>query len=91
MQRWHTSSKFLKKKTMARKGARAVDESWFFGFFERSREGNGKFMLRCNSPHAPWKPEVTARHISRIYEFKQKQNSEEFEWIGELCGTLMLS
>lgn len=41
-----------------------------------------------SSPHAPWKREVTARHIQRIYDFKKKQNQNDIDWIGDIMREL---
>ena len=41
-----------------------------------------------SSPHAPWKREVTARHVRRIYNYKSKQTQQDISWISEIIGEL---
>ena len=40
------------------------------------------------SPHAPWKREITARHIKGIYQYKIKLGQQDITWINEIMGEL---
>lgn len=41
-----------------------------------------------SSPHAPWKREITARHIKRIYEYKSGIGQQNINWIKEIVNEL---